>query len=95
MAVVFAVMHLCNTLKKTYCFCPFLFSTEICIDKSTEWSMIPACSSLMCFFNKGDTEGTNFSKKICLMFLYVLCNFVSGLILWFSDNLWFDDLHAE
>ena len=32
------------------------------IDKSTEWSTIPACPSLMCFFNRGDTEGTNSSK---------------------------------
>ena len=24
----------------------------------------------------------------------VLCEFVSGLILWFLDNLWFDDLRA-
>ena len=25
------------------------------------------------------------------MFLYVFCTFVSGLILLFLDNLWFDD----
>ena len=30
---------------------------------------------------------------VCVFF--VLCGFVSGLILWFFDNLWFDDLHAE
>ena len=36
-------------------------------------------------------------RKFCLMFVcfFVLCGFVSGLILWFLDNLWFDDLHAE
>ena len=34
------------------------------IDKSTEWSTIPACPSLMCFFNRGDTEGTNSSKNL-------------------------------
>ena len=59
--------------------------------------MIPACPSLMCFFNRGDTDGTNSSKKfvfnVCVCF--VLCKFVSGLILWFLDNLWFDDLSAE
>ena len=52
----------------------------------------------MCFFNRGDTEGTDSSKILCLMFVYVLlllCKFVSGLILWFMDNLWFDDLRAE
>ena len=26
---------------------------------------------------------------------FVLCKYVSGLILWFIDNLWFDDLRAE
>ena len=30
---------------------------------------------------------------VCVCF--VLCEFVSGLILWFMDNLWFDDLRAE
>ena len=42
------------------------------IDKSTEWSTTPACPSLMCFFNRGDTERTNSSKILCLMFVYVL-----------------------
>ena len=51
----------------------------------------------MCFLNRGDTEGTNSLKILCSMFVYVLfyVNFVSGLILWFMDNLWFDDLRAE
>ena len=38
-------------------------------DKSTEWSTIPACPSLMCFFNRGDTEGTNSLKILCPMFV--------------------------
>ena len=29
-------------------------------------------TSLMCFFNRGDTEGTNSSKILCPMFVYVL-----------------------
>ena len=33
---------------------------------------IPACPSLMCFFKRGDTEGTNSSKILCFMFVYVL-----------------------
>ena len=80
-----------------YCFCPFLFYTFIKsgIDKLTEWSTIPSCPSLMCFFNRGDAEGTNSSKILCSMFVYVLCKFVSGLILWFMDNLWFYDLRTE
>ena len=59
--------------------------------------MIPACPSLVCFFNRDDTEGTNSSKMLCFMFVYVfvLCKFVSGLILWFMGKLWFDDLRAE
>ena len=46
-----------------------------------EWSTVTACPSLMCFFNRGCTEGTNFLKILCLTFVYVLL-FVSGLILW-------------
>ena len=74
----------------------FLFKSGI--DKSTEWTTIPACPIALCasfffFFNRGNTEGTNRRKK-SLMFVYVFCAFVSGLILLFWDNLWFDDLHA-
>ena len=76
MTLVFAVMHLYNILEFFYCFCPFLFYTlkkkKSGIDKSTEWSTIPACPSLMCFCNRGDTEGTNSSKILCPMFVYVL-----------------------
>ena len=51
----------------------------------------------MCFFNRGDAEGTNSSKMLCSMFVYVLfyVNLCTGLILWFLNNLWFDDLPAE
>ena len=53
------------TFEFFYCFCPFLFYTfkKSGIDKSTEWFTIPVCPSLMCFFNRGDTEGTNSSKN--------------------------------
>ena len=76
---------------------PFLhfFYMKSGIDKSTEWSTIPACPRLMCLFNKRNTEGTNSSKKICLTLVYVLRQFVSGLILWLFGNLWFDDLCEE
>ena len=98
MALVFVVMHL--YIKKIHCFCPFLFYTffyKSAIDKSTEWSTIPACPSLTCFFNRGDTEGTNSSRILSSMFVYVLVyvSFCTGLILWFLNNLWFDDLRAE
>ena len=46
---------------------------------------------------RGNTEGTNYLKRfvfaVCVFF--VLCGFVSGLILWFLDDLWFDDLRAD
>ena len=42
-------------------------------------------------------EGTNFFENfvfgVCVVF--VLCGFVSGLILSFRDDLWFDYLCAE
>ena len=43
----------------------------------------------------GNTEGTHSSKSLCLKFVHVFCKFVSGLLLWFLDNLRFDDLRAE
>ena len=50
----------------------FILFLKSGIDKSTEWSTIRACPSLMCFFNRGDTEGTNSSKILRSMFVYVL-----------------------
>ena len=38
--------------------------------------MIPVCPSLMCFFNRGNTEGTNSLKILCLMFVYVLLHVI-------------------
>ena len=72
----------------------FFTSLKYGIDKSTEWSTVPACPSLMCFFNKGDTEGTNSSKILCSMFMFyvILC---TRLILRFLNNLWFDGLRAR
>ena len=74
MTLVFAVMHLNNILEffiaSVHSFSYTFLKSGI--DKSTEWSTIPACPSLMCFFNRGDTEGTNSSKILCLMFEYVL-----------------------
>ena len=74
MTLVFAVMHLCNILEffiaSVHSF--FILFFKYGIDKSTEWSTIPACPSLMCFFNRGDTEGTNSSKILSPMLVYVL-----------------------
>ena len=58
--------------------------------------MIPACPSLMCFFLTGVIPKglilRTFVLNVCVCF--VLCKFVSGLILWFLDNLWFDDFRT-
>ena len=97
MSLFFAVTHLYNIFLICYCFCRLLFLILLKksgIDKSTEWSTIPVCHSLMCFFNGGNTKGTNFLKILCLI-VYGLCKFVLGLILWFLENLWFDDLCEE
>ena len=74
MTLVFAVMHLYNILEFFIASAHSFFYTFLKsgIDKSTEWSTIPACPSLMSFFNRGDTEGTNSSKIFCPMFVYVL-----------------------
>ena len=74
MTLVFAVMHLCNILEffiaSVHSF--FILKKKSGIDKSTEWSTIPTCPSLICFLNRGDTEGTNSSKILCSMFVYIL-----------------------
>ena len=41
----------------------------------SEWSTIPACPSLMCFFNGGNTVGTNSSKMffdVCVFFKFFM-----------------------
>ena len=97
MALVFAVMHLYNVnifIASVHSFFNTLRKSGI--DKSMEWSTIAACPSLTCFCNRSNTEGTNSSKSLRLMCVfYVLCGFVSGLILRFLDNLWFDDSRTE
>ena len=74
MTLVFAVMYLSNILEffiaSVHSFFILFFKSGI--HKSMEWSMIPASPSLMCFFNRGDTKGTNSSKILCPMFVYVL-----------------------
>ena len=50
---------------------PFYTFLKSGIDKLMERSTIPACPSLMCFLNRGNTEGTNFLKILCLKLVYV------------------------
>ena len=75
-ALVFAVMHLYHILEffiaSVHSFFFYILFKKSGIDKSTEWSTMPACPGLVCFFNGGDTEGTNSSKILCPMFVYVL-----------------------
>ena len=67
MALVFAVIHLHNIFNFSLLLSvPFLY----CF-KSMEGSTIPECPSHMCFFNRGNTEGTNSLKIMCLMFIYI------------------------
>ena len=76
MTLVFAVMHLYHILEffiaSVHSFFFYILFKKSGIDKSTEWSTMPACPGLVCFFNGGDTEGTNSSKILCPMCVYVL-----------------------
>ena len=89
----YAFMYLKNIFTPSVPF--FNIFLKCGIDKLMEWSTIPACPSLKCFFNRVNTKGTDCWKMMCLMFVYVFCKFVSGLILWFLDNFLFGDLPAE
>ena len=55
------------------------------IDKSTEWSTIQACPSLMCFLNRGNTEGTNSSKilfGVCEFFVFMWVCVRTDFMVW-------------
>ena len=57
--------------------------------------MIPACPSPMCFFNRSDTERTNSSKMLCLMFVCVLFMYICvGTNFVVFGKFWLDDLCA-
>ena len=43
---------------------------------------------LSSFLKNGNNSSKNFVYDVCVCF--VLCKFVSGLILWLLENLWFD-----
>ena len=62
MALVFAVMHLCNVI---YFVCQLKNNCKrnlLSGINKLEWSTIPACPSLMCSFIRDNIEGTNSSK---------------------------------
>ena len=93
-ALVFAIMH---------CFCPFHFYTLkknlVLINRRNgpRYQRVPAlCSVLTGEIPKGLIR-RNFVFDVVYLYMYIifLCGFVSRLILWFLDNLWFDGLRAE
>ena len=53
---------------------------------TTKWPMIPACPSLVCFFNKDKTEGTNSSKNfvfdVCVFFCLVWVCVRTDFVVW-------------
>ena len=67
---------------------------------SSEWSTISVCHQcvlVLCAFLTGAIlKGQILRKQFCLVFVCVcfLYIFVSGLILLFLDNLWFDHMRA-
>ena len=67
MALVFAIMHLCNIfffkcfiIISVHSFFKLLFN--LVLINLMEWSTIPACPSLMCSFNGGNSTKGNSTK---------------------------------
>ena len=52
-------------LYKISCYCFCFFKKNLVLINRMEWLMIPACSSLICILNNGNTEGT-ISLTICV-----------------------------
>ena len=99
MALVFANMQIYNIfsifITSVHSF--FIFKKKSGIDKSTEWSTIPACPRLMCFSNRGSTRESNSSKILCLMFCvcFVICSVRTDFVVFRLGNLRFDGLCEE
>ena len=83
MALVFAVMHLYNILEffiaSVHSFF-ILLKNLVSINRRNGPRYQRILVLCAFFFNRGDTEGTNSSKILCSMFVYVL----------FYVNLWHD-----
>ena len=75
MALVFAAMHLCNILNLLLLlsipFLMLLFKNLVLINRRNG-PRYQRVLALCAFFNRGDTEGTNSSKILCPMFVYVV-----------------------
>ena len=74
MALKFAVMHLCNILEffiaSVHSF--FTLFLNLVLINRRNGPRYQRVLALCAFFNRGDTEGTSFSKRLCSMFVYVL-----------------------
>ena len=88
--------------QKYYCFCLFLFLIllkKAGINKSTEWSTIPVCPSLMCFLTGVIPMGLILRKfcvrRLCMFFvnlfqdlfcsLWIICG-LRKRYLWFNGS---------
>ena len=89
MTLVFAVMQLYKFFLLLLLILFLYFKKNLVLINRRNGPRYQRVLALRAFFDRGDTEGTN--SSVC----FVLFKFVSGLILWFLDNLWFDDLRAE
>ena len=98
MTLVFAVMHLYNILEfliaSVHSFFIF-FLNLVLINRrnSPRYQRVLA----LCAFVTGVILKGLILRKFCVrcLCMFCLCKFMSGLILWFMDNLWFDNLRAE
>ena len=89
MALVFAIMCLCNTCF-FHCFCSFLClksSLNLVVINHMEWSTIPACLNLMCIFffflTRVILKGLISSKKCAFCLSLSLCLYLSLHILFY------------
>ena len=72
MTLVFAVMHLYNFFFIASLHSFLILFKKSGIDKSMEWSTIPACPSLMCFLIRMIPKGP-ILRKFCVQCLYMFC----------------------
>ena len=98
MTLVFAVMHLYNILEffiaSVHSFFILLKKNLVLINRRNG-PRYQRVLTLRAFLTGVIPKGL-ILRKFCVRCLcFVLGKFVSGLILWFRDNLWFDDLLAE
>ena len=71
MALVVAIMRLCYISISIYLYLYiYIYLLPLCV--YVLYIYIPACPGLVCFFNRGVTEGISSSENLCSMFVYVL-----------------------